>query len=104
MAEWVQSKYSKDSEKFKVFKYTGGCYLIGGPIGQCDLALPDSEYVPCPPPERWERVEATVGTRSSTNDFEIYDDDHLLIYTVKPSGLAHRYRVVSVMLDRKVEA
>lgn len=115
MAEWVQSKYSKDGERWELddsawrnkdakcsewvirAKDSTGCHFI-----------PRSEYALCAPPERWERVEATIMMKReevlrgiNLRGVHLHVDQASI--GVIRFNKANTYRVVSVVLERKVE-
>lgn len=58
--QWVISKYAKDGEgeKFEVIEDYPASYLIKVIQNNrwYNLDVPKIEYLPCPPPERWETV------------------------------------------------
>ena len=106
MAEWVQSKYSADGEKWKVHQEMERAYatMMREEDGQPrTYFLPKSEYVPCSPPKRWERVEAMVVPEVERPALAHLYIGGTTIGHVRLSCLRDAYRVVSVVLERKVE-
>lgn len=99
--QWVQSKYSTEGEKFQVLKDVGAFWHCVEYAEGCHPWLPKSEYIKCPPPERWERVEAVCDHAVDAGLSKFTDG-------VKYAGSVcvddpDRYRVVSVVLEKKVD-
>lgn len=53
MAQWVRSRYSEETIRWKVLEVLVFSYKVDGG-GQQHYYLPKSEYIECDPPTRWE--------------------------------------------------
>lgn len=53
---WIQSKYSKDAEKFKATIWAPTAYRVHDVQNDEFYFLPRSEYGPCEPPPVWDDV------------------------------------------------
>ncbi|MHB1098123.1 MAG: hypothetical protein ACYCZR_01085 [Burkholderiales bacterium] len=103
---WVQSKYNKDAEKWEVRMESGyeWCVMPKEPKGHGYHYLPKSEYVRCSPPEWWERVAAQLRPSKTSSCVTYLNDTGIMIGWIqftKPDE--SRYRVVSVVLEKRVE-
>jgi len=87
---WVQHK-SGMGEKWKVdrdeFSFTWLCWGTADDKGPYTCHLPKSEYVPCPPPERWVDV---------TEECEWNERKYMFIHNGRECGTAYHIRKVKV--------
>lgn len=96
--QWVQSKYSAEGEKFRIANTWPDGWDIRSGDGPT-YYVPRSEYIPCAPPERWERVEAAIQSVGRLDNYLLIDNDTVGGFYVNDPD---RYRVVSVVVERKV--
>lgn len=102
---WVCSKWNtepKDSEKRQVRDVNESYYQA---VKSVDGYIPyflKSDYIPCAPPEQWERVEAEVEQETHRDGSRcVRVDGKYVGKYVGRINLVPNYRVVSLVVERR---
>lgn len=101
--KWVVSKYAPETgERFEVLAEYDSSYRIR--VHRADrwynLDAPKDEYIPCPPPERWEKVpiNCVIHNHGDTVEFVI---QHIWVWALT----GHRFTIIdgALVLERRVQ-